>query len=363
MMKRIATIQSTVVETPMNFGIKTTYGSWASQPHVIVKLTTEEGISGFGESSPLGFFTGETAEMVKMVIDTILSRIILGRDPFDIESILEAMDHELPKNMSSKVAIDMALYDLMGKVLGVPAYRLLGGRCREKVFSATAVGIGNPDQMKEEAKNWVEKGFTTLKVKIGIDPRTDLQSIKAIREAVGDEIRIRVDANQGYSPSTAIQVGRSIEQYGIEYIEQPVPAWNIEGLAQVRRALPIPVMADESLYTLHDALRLIRAEAVDLFGIKMIKTGGLTRAKKIAHLAEAAGIECVVISPIETTLGTAAGAHWAMSVTNANRDHELVGPIFIQNDPFTGVQIEKNVMAISEKPGLGVTPLAEDFLS
>ena len=361
-MDRIISIRTKIVETPMLFGIKTTYGSWASQPHVIVKLTTEEGICGLGESSPLGFFTGETSEMVKMVIDTILSKIILGRDPFDIESILEAMDHALPRNTSSKAAIDMALYDLVGKMLEIPVYKLLGGRCRDGVFSATAVGIGSPDQMKAEAKDWVEKGFKTLKVKIGIDPKTDERSIKAIREAVGDEIRIRVDANQGYSPMTAIRVGRSIEQYGIEYIEQPVPAWNIEGLAQVRRALPIPIAADESLYTLHDALRLIKAEAVDIFGIKMIKTGGLARAKKIAHLAEAAGIECVVISPIETTLGTAAGTHWAMSVRNANLDHELVGPIFIQNDPFTGVQIEGNSIEISEKPGLGVFPLVEDFL-
>jgi len=346
----------------MIVGIKTTYGSWASQPHVIVKLTTEEGVSGFGESSPLGFFTGETSEMVKMVIDATLSQTVMGRDPFDIESILESMDHALPRNASSKAAIDMALHDLLGKMLGVPVYKLLGGRCREGVFSATAVGIGSPDQMKEEAKDWVKKGFRTLKVKIGIDPKTDERSIKTIREAVGDEIRIRVDANQGYSPSTAIQVGRRIEGYGIEYMEQPVPAWNIEGLAQVRRSLSIPIAADESLYTLHDALRLIKAEAVDIFGIKMIKTGGLAPAKKIAHLAEAAGIECVVISPIETTLGTAAGTHWAMSVKNANLDHELVGPIFIRNDPFTGIAIENNSIGLSEEPGLGVAPFVENFL-
>jgi len=327
-----------------------------------VKIATDEGIYGLGESSPLEFFTGETPEIVKMVIDNTLSEILVGRDPFDIELILWSMDNKLPKNPSSKVAIDMALHDIIGKMLEIPIYKIMGGKFRKKISCATAVGIDSPDKMKEEAIGWIEKGFKTLKLKIGIDPKKDERSIEAVRDAVGDDIRIRVDANQGYSPGTAIQVGRRIEKYDIEYIEQPVPAWNIEGLAQVKRSINIPVAADESLYTIYDAMRLIKTDAVDIFGIKFIKTGGLCKARKIAHLAEAAGIKCVVISPLETILGTAAGAHWAISLRNANLDHELVGPLFIKNDPFTGVEIVKNSIEISEKPGLGVSFLKEDFL-
>ena len=355
-MSRIASVETRIIDTPMLTDIKTTYGSWNCQPHVIVKITTEDGTSGLGESSPLEFFTGESPDMVKMVIERILTAVLIGKDPFDLEALLLAMDHRLPKQGSSKSGVDGALHDLLGKLLGIPVYRYLGGRCREGlVTAATAVGIDTPDKMREEARQWVEKGFRTLKLKIGVDPKTDEESIEAVRDAVGKEIRIRVDANQGYSSSTAIQVAKSVEKYGIEYIEQPVPAWDIEGMARVRRATAIPVAADESLYTLHDAMQLIRAEAVDVFGIKFIKTGGLARAKKIAHLAEAAGIECVVISPLETTLGTAAGAHWALSVPNANLDHELVGPLFIHDDCFEGMEIVERSIEVSDRPGVGIS--------
>jgi L-alanine-DL-glutamate epimerase-like enolase superfamily enzyme len=355
-MSRIISVETRIVDTPILTEIKTTYGSWSRQSHVIVKITTEDGTYGLGESSPLEFFTGESPDMVKMVIDQILTMVLIGKDPFDIEALLLAMDHRLPKNASSKSAMDGALHDLVGKLLGIPVYRLLGGRCRQGLITAaTVVGIDTPDKMRKEARGWVEKGFRTLKLKIGIDPKTDEQSIEAVRDAVGKDIRIRVDANQGYSANTAIQVAKNIEKYTPEYIEQPVPAWDIEGMAHVRRSVNIPIAADESLYSPYDAMRLIRAEAVDVFGIKFIKTGGLARAKKIANLAEASGIECVVISPIETALGTAAGAHWALSVPNANADHELVGPLFIQDSYFEGIEIIGHSIEVSDRPGVGIS--------
>lgn len=354
-MSRIISVETRRIDTPILTDIKTTYGSWNRQSHVIVKVTTDDGVYGLGESSPLEFFTGETPAMVKMVIDNVLAAILIGKDPFDVEALLLAMDHLLPKNASSKSAVDGALHDLLGKHLGVPVYKYLGGKCREYVTSALAVGIDTPERMRKEAIDWVRKGAKTLKLKIGIDPKTDERSVEAVRDAVGEEIRIRVDANQGYSPSTAIQVAKRIEKYHIEYIEQPVPAWNVEGMAHVRRSTGIPIAADESLYTLHDAIRLIRTEAVDVFGIKFIKTGGLAKAKKIAHLAEAAGISCVVISPLEMTLGTAAGAHWALSVPNADLDHELVGPLYIEDDIFAGIQIAGNSIGVSDQPGVGIS--------
>jgi L-alanine-DL-glutamate epimerase-like enolase superfamily enzyme len=265
------------------------------------------------------------------------------------------MDDALPHNSSAKAALDMALHDLLGKALGAPLYKILGGTFRRPVLSATAVGINDLEKMKREALDWVGRGFRTLKLKIGVEPDKDEQRVRAIREAVGPDIRLRVDANQGYTPTEAIDVGRRIADHDIEYMEQPVAAWDVAGLAEVRRATGLRIAADESLYTAQDALRLIEARAVDVFVIKMIKVGGLRKATKIAHLAEAAGLQCVTVSPLETVLGTAAGVHWASALSNGEPDHELVGPLYLQEDPFAGVEIAGNAIEPGESPGLGVT--------
>lgn len=360
-MGTIAAVRTVVIETPIVTDIKTTYGSWTHQPHVIVKLTTDEGLEGWGESSPLGFFTGETAEIVKAAIDHSLAECLVGRDPLDLEAILGAMDACLPHNTSAKAALDMALHDLAGKCLGVPLHQLLGGRLRRSVCSATAVGIADPEHMRREALEWVGRGFRTLKLKIGLGPAEDERRVRAIREAVGPDIRLRVDANQGYAPSAAVEAGRRIAGYGIEYMEQPVAAWDVSGLAEVRSATGLRVAADESLYTPQDALRLVQARAVDVFVIKMIKVGGLRKATRIAHIAEAAGLQCVTVSPLETALGTSAGAHWASALSNGDLDHELVGPLYLRDDPFVGVSLEGNAIVPGDAPGLGVRLQREIF--
>lgn len=360
-MGTIAAVCTAVIETPILTDIKTSYGSWTHQPHVIVKLTTDDGLEGLGESSPLGFFTGETAEIVKAAIDHSLGKVLVGRDPFDLESILCALDAALPHNNSAKAALDMALHDLAARYLGVPVHRLLGGRVRAAVPSATAVGIAELEHMRAEALDWVGRGFRTLKLKIGLGPLEDAQRVSAIREAVGPGVRLRVDANQGYGAAAAIEAGRRIAPYDIEYLEQPVAAWDVAGLAEVRRTTGLRVAADESLYTPQDALRLIQERAVDVFVIKMIKVGGLRKATRIAHLAEAAGLSCVTVSPLETALGTAAGAHWASALVNGELDHELVGPLYLRDDPFSGVSLEGNAIVPGDSPGLGVHLQREIF--
>lgn len=360
-MGTIAAVRTVVIETPIVTDIKTTYGSWTRQPHVIVKLTTDEGLEGLGESSPLGFFTGETAEIVKAAIDHCLAECLVGRDPLDLEAILSALDAALPHNNSAKAGLDMALHDLVGKSLGVPVLRLLGGRVRDAVASATAVGIHDLEQMRQEALDWVARGFRTLKLKIGLGPEEDERRVRAVREAVGPQVRLRVDANQGYRVSAAIEAGRRLAACGIEYMEQPLPAWDVTGLAEVRRATGLRIAADESLYSPQDALRLIRERAVDVFVIKMIKVGGLRKATRIAHLAEAAGLQCVTVSPLETSLGTAAGAHWACTLTDGELDHELVGPLYLGEDPFGGVSFQGNTIVPGDAPGLGVHLRREIF--
>ncbi|HUV07336.1 MAG TPA: dipeptide epimerase [Spirochaetia bacterium] len=354
-MGKILRIETCIIETPIITDIKTTYGSWVNQPHVIVRLTSDDGVYGLGESSTLGFFTGETPEIVRAAIDGELAEAIRGFDPLDRGAVLLAMDRKLPKNSSSKAAVDMALHDLAGKILGIPACRVMGGKVRDKITCAMAIGIHAPDEMQKEAVSWVGRGFQTLKVKIGAGAGKDEDAVRLIREAAGAGVKIRVDANQGYTPAEAIRVARRLERYDIEYMEQPVPSWDVEGLAHIRRSIGIPVAADEGLYSTHDALRLIKAEAVDVFIIKIIKTGGLCEAQKIAQLADTADIRCVTVSPLETTLGTAAGVHWASTLTYSDHDHELVGPLLLEGDPFEGVVITRNTVQVPEKPGLGVS--------
>jgi len=360
---KISQLKTCVIETPIITDIKTTYGSWTNQPHVIVRLTTDDGCEGLGEAATLGFFTGETPAVVQAVIEGELAEAILGVDPLDREAVFAAMERKLPKNSSAKAAVDMALHDLAGRILGIPVCQVLGGGLRDTISCATAVGIHDADTMQEEAAGWIARGFRTLKIKIGAGAEKDEEALRLIREAAGAEARIRVDANQGYTPGEAIRVAKRLEKYDIQYMEQPVPSWDVAGLARVRRSTAIPVAADESLYSAHDALNLIRAEAVDVFVIKMIKTGGLGEAKKISRLAEAAGIRCVTVSPLETRLGTAAGAQWAASLRHSDYDHELVGPLFIKDDPFTGIKITGNAVEVSREPGLGVSFSGEDLFA
>lgn len=352
----ISKVETKVIRTQFHGRFKTTYGEMTPhQSHLIVKITSNTGVTGIGEASPLPFFTGETAEMMKMAVEKELSPAIIGKSIFALREIHRIMNLCLGFAFGAKSAVDMALWDAQGKALGVPVYKLMGGEKKESVRVAYVVGDETPEKMASEAKDKARLGFDTIKIKVGSNPAKDIQAVAAIREAVGSNVRLRVDANQGYTVKTAVQVIREISQYAIDYIEQPVPGWDIEGLAHVRRLSLIPIMADESVHSTQDALRLINKEAVDLFGIKLIKCGGLYPAIKIAHLAETAGLHCVLISPWDTLVGTYAGLHLS-TILPGDHAHELVDPYYLTNDPFGSMEV-KGEVSIPEAAGLGM----EDF--
>jgi L-alanine-DL-glutamate epimerase-like enolase superfamily enzyme len=346
----IQSVEAKVIKTPFQLSFKTTYGNFPDyQSHLIVKITDQDGYSGIGEASPLPFFTGETTDIMKIAVEKELGPAIIGMDLFSLEEIHGTMNNVLNPATGAKSAIDMALWDLKGKHLNTPVYKLFGGRKKE-IKVAYALGEDTPENMSELALNKVNEGFNTIKIKIGSDPEKDVEAVRKVRQAVGPSIKLRVDANQGYSVKTAIETIGKISEYSIEYIEQPVPGWNIDGLAEIRKQVHIPVMADESLHSIHDALQLVKKEAVDLFGIKLIKCAGLTHALKISHIAEAAGIKCVLISPWDTWLGTSAGCHLA-TLFSSNYAQELVGPFYLSDDPF-GDPSSKGELTLSDTPGL-----------
>jgi L-alanine-DL-glutamate epimerase-like enolase superfamily enzyme len=300
-------------------------------------------------------YHGETQESVVGAIK-LLRPMLIGQDPFDVERLEADMDNIIQGNAFAKATLDFALHDIMGKKLGKPIYALLGGKCREEVEMTQVLGWGEPAANAKQAHRYVEEGFSTIKMKVGMKPiEMDLARVKAVRDDIGPSINIRVDANQCWRHTEAIKVLRKMQKYDLQYVEQPVPYWDLEGMARVRKAIEIPVEADESLFSYHDAIKLIEMKAADIFNIKLVK-GGFRAAKKIAAVAESAGLSCVVGAMVELGVGTAAGIHFAASTRNIGYACECCGAIFYEDIDIVKDQIVpmKGRVRVPEKPGLGV---------
>jgi L-alanine-DL-glutamate epimerase-like enolase superfamily enzyme len=328
---------------------------------VVVKISTDYDVVGWGESSPSERVTGETSETVMKALDRIAPKLI-GMCPLRIEQDVECMDSVVQGNPAAKAAIDMALHDILGKTAGKPLFMLIGGyRCQ--VLTDLTLGLESAKEMAQDATKAVKQGFKALKVKVGINPAEDVERIRLVRQAVGRDVQLRVDANQGWMPKQAVEVLPKIERFDIEFVEQPVPAEDVNGLAQVRKNSSIPIMADESVHSPQDALTLIRAEAIDLINIKLMKCGGLLKARKIAAVAEAAGIQCMIGCMGESGLGIAAASHLAAAIKNIEYA-DLDSDILLRDRLVKGggTNVENSVRTFPRLNGLGVERLDEKLL-
>lgn len=328
--------------------------------YCIVRIDTDDGVTGFGESqADIGFF-GESVEAVCAAVDGYLGPQLVGKDPLDREFLLHSIDYR--GNSCARSGIDLALHDLIGKILQVPVSVLLGGAHRMRVAVALEVAGGSPADMAARCREFMGQGVRAFKPKIGGLPEADAERLVAIREAVGPEACLRADANQGYTPKEAIRLCRILDAAGVdlEVLEQPVPAWDLEGMAAVRRAVDTPIEADESCYTVHDALRIVRTEAADVLNIKLGKAGGLYAAKKIAVIAESAGLGCVVGTAFGLGLEIAAKLHLAAStvvVGDAVEFTELALHRNLLESPHNGslsLPLTDGCLAVPTGPGLGV---------
>lgn len=359
MASRIQSAEAELIWRDYPARLTTSYGQGADrQAHVMVRLQDDDGRIGYGEASPLSSFTGETGPSILLQLKETFLPLVVGHDPFDIHAIHERLDL-LPQNTSAKCAIDLALHDLMGKVAGLPVTALLGGRVRDRALATAALGIEATDRTVAGAVAAVERGVGTLKLKVGEDVQADVQRVAAVRQAVGSEVRIRVDANGGYDVPSAIRALTRIAESGIELVEQPVAAWDVAGMAAVRQAVGVPVMADESLHTLRDAQRLIELGAADIFAIKLIKTSGLTQARAITLLAAAHRVGIVVISPFETEVGCAASLALALAAPTGGLANDL--GVFDRHGGLADTRIHSlgGVVIPSDEPGLGVRSIPE----
>jgi len=326
--------------------------------NVLVQIITDDGLAGVGEGSPVPAYGDETQGTILHAIRDNLAPLLIGRDPFDGEALLNAMDKRLHGHNFAKAAIDLALYDLRGKALGVPAYKLLGGQYRDHIDLIEGVGLGDTEMRVREAVEAVEKGFTIIKMKISGNPDLDIEQVGAVRAAVGPKVHLRLDANQGYRSGDCLPTFLKLCAFGLDYIEQPLPRWDLDGQAALAAALDTPIMGDESCYSPQDVVTLIRHKAVDIVNIKIMKSG-LARSQKMAAIAEAAGLPCMIGSMVELGVGTAAGVHFGIATPAVTYACELVGAAFLVDDvcegnPYTTIP-PSHAWGVPQGAGLGVT--------
>ncbi|MGZ6135068.1 MAG: mandelate racemase/muconate lactonizing enzyme family protein [Myxococcaceae bacterium] len=356
---RIAKVSCRPVEIPYKKPFVISGGPSRVGEHVLTKVELEDGTVGYGESAPMPSYSDETQKDSLNAVRDLLAPIVVGLDARDFETLHHRMEAAVPGHHFAKASIDIALYDAVGKALRQPAHMLLGGKVRDRIPIAWVVGIAPLQEMVEEAVAHVRKGFATVKLKIGKEPAKDLELVREVRKAVGPAVKIRVDANQGYDVATAVRVLRKMEQYELELVEQPVPAWNILGMAEVAAAVDVPIEADESMFDHHDAMTLIRLKACDIINIKVLKPGGLYPSKKVAAICEGAGITCLVGSMVEFGPGTAAGLHFAAAHYVVQHACEPVGPLLFQGDvieeDFGMAAIVDGCLPVPTGPGLGIT--------
>ena len=352
---KITAIKLGRISVPLRVPFKTALRRVDSVEDVIVEVHTDTGEIGYGEAPPTGAITGDTTGAIIGAITDHIRKAPVGRDIDDFEDLTKALDGAVVKNSSAKAAVDMALWDLYGQKYQIPVYKLLGG-ARNKIITDITISVNSPEEMARDAVNAIKRGYDTLKVKVGIDPTLDVARLKAIRDAVGSAPRLRIDANQAWGPKEAVRLLNEMQESGlaIELVEQPVKAHDLEGLKYVTERSYVPVLADESVFSAEDALKIVEMRAADLINIKLMKCGGLTNALKIAALAEISGIECMIGCMLEAKVSVNAAVHLACAKKVITRV-DLDGPVLCSEDPIDGGAVfnEKEI-TVSDAPGLGI---------
>jgi o-succinylbenzoate synthase len=352
---KITEVKLGKISVPLRVPFKTALRSVSSVEDIIVEVHTDTGAVGYGEAPPTGAVTGDTTGSILGALQDHIIKIVVGRDVDDFEDLMKALNSCIVKNFSAKAAMDMALWDLYGQLYQIPVYKLMGG-CRKEIITDITISVNDPEEMARDAVDAINRGYDTLKIKVGANPELDVARLSAVRQAVGDKTCIRIDANQGWEPKQAVRLLNQMQEKGldIEFVEQPVKAHDFEGLKYVTDRSYVPVLADESVFSPEDALTIMQMRAADLVNIKLMKCGGLYNALKITSAAEVYGVECMIGCMLEAKISVNAAVHLACAKKIITKI-DLDGPVLCKEDPILGGAVfEEQKIVVSDAPGLGI---------
>ncbi|OGB96679.1 MAG: hypothetical protein A3G35_05370 [candidate division NC10 bacterium RIFCSPLOWO2_12_FULL_66_18] len=352
---KITGIDTWLVEVPLRGTFKNAHAVKSVQRSVVVRVQTDVGLAGAGNVDPDHGYSEVTPEGILRVVRERLAPALLGVNATRIRSALAVMEQAAPGAWDAQASVEMALMDLNGKALGVPAHRLLGGAVKDTIRLNGWIGMSHPEEAAAAARDFWKRGYRSTKIKVGAGAEVDRDRVAAVRAAV-PEMEIRVDANEAFDVDSAIRLARAIAPLRVVLLEQPVTRNNLEGLARVRRAVDIPVMADEAIVGPDTLVAIIRLEAADYIKVKVMKQGGLLRCLQAIDMADAAGIRCVIGHGFGLTLNTLAELHVAAVSANLLEACECVGPTKLTGDVVQDpLVMETGTVAVPTAPGLGAT--------
>ncbi|OIN08146.1 mandelate racemase/muconate lactonizing enzyme family protein [Oceanisphaera psychrotolerans] len=340
------------IRLPLKQPFKIAYDTYEDIESILVRVESTSGEVGWGEAVVDQHVSGETWQAARQIITGELAPLLIGRPIDSIGTFHSMAEARIRHNPSAKAALDIALHDLLARHCKVPLYSLLGGRYHARLELPCVISMLAPEEMARQAREACERGYTSVKIKLGDAPALDVERIARVREAMAPGVALRVDANQGWSAKQALQVIRQAAPYQVEWFEQPVSIENLDALARVTQATEAVIMADEPIHGVRDMLEVVRRQAADMVNIKLMKSGGLHAARAMAEIGLAADISCQVGSMVESSVATLAGAHLAVAHCNIVAN-DMVGPAMIARDvadmPGNETHIE-----LSDAPGLGI---------
>ena len=357
---KITRIEPIPICVPLKKGLtaKTAHGEHAVSPYVIVKVHTDAGIVGLGEATISGLWSGETQAGTVAAIAEYIAPQLIGTDPRNITAARRAMDFVIKLNPFTKAAVEMALWDIAGKAVGLPVYQLLGGKVRDRVRIKLVVWARDVAGSRAMAEGHLALGVSCVKVKTGLDPESDIARVRAVREVAGPNIPLTIDSNCGWTIQQAKYCLRQLADVNLLLAEQPIPPGDPTAMAELRRDTLAPIMADESVFTLQDAWLLTLHRAADIFSVYPGKHGGIAATAEIIAVAKAAGLRCTIGSNLELGIGTAAMLHVAAAFPEVDTDAfpaDTIGPFYHEADLLTqSLDLGPPYAMVPTGPGLGV---------
>jgi L-alanine-DL-glutamate epimerase-like enolase superfamily enzyme len=335
---KITKIECIPVSIPFVKPMKMGLGAAVSAEDVVLKIHTDEGITGVCECGDTSlWYMGESQDSIMYNITKVYAPILLGEDPFNIEKIIARMDRAVKLNNQSKAVVDYVLHDIIGKAQGIPVYKILGGLSNPKIPLAFVMSSGTSEEVQAEGRVLIKTGYKALKLKVGNKPiEEDIEILGALREAVGNNVKIMTDTNGGWNYFEALRFLQEADEFNLFLAEQPIPWWDMDGLARLRRKVKVPIFADESAAEVSDLLKLIQRDAVDGLFLKVPKAGGIHKSQKWVAVAQAAGLLVMNGCMIDTSLGAAANAHFLAATEWMGKiEQESIGPLNMLNVPDT----------------------------